>query len=109
MALLAGQSQRGTVEIPHDFGLPSQGMERNHALYIADKMTAENYWREAKRAGDVDEKEFDEKAEIAREKEGQASAERARESLEEATRKALTTPDDEDEEEQEVEDEEDAA
>ncbi len=64
MALLGGHQQRGTVEIPHDFGLPNSGVERNQENYAADHMFAGNYWREAIRAGDVDERSFDIDVEI---------------------------------------------
>lgn len=70
MAILGGQAERGTVSIPHDFGLPNSGMERNHSLFLAREMTAKNYWGEAQRAGDVDEKKFDLAAEIQLEQEG---------------------------------------
>lgn len=101
MALLGGLTKRGTVAIPHDFGLPSQGIERNQTLYLAGKMTAENFWPEKVRHGDVDEKRFNQKLEEARDKEEQVSAERARERLEKGMKDALTTPDNDDEPEPE--------
>lgn len=78
--LLGGLQKRGMVSIPHDFGLPSAGMDRNHQLFLGDKMSPRNYWGESKRAGDVDEKTFDMEAEInwaeGREKEKADAAER---------------------------------
>ncbi len=65
MALLGGLPKRGAVSIPHDFGLPNTGMERLHALFVADKMSPKNYWAEAKRAGDVDQQTFDVASELA--------------------------------------------
>lgn len=59
MALLGGLPKRGTATIPHDFGLPSSGVERNHQLYLGGMMSPKNYWNEARRAGDVDERGFD--------------------------------------------------
>lgn len=70
MALLGGLGARGTVEIPHDFGLPNAGIQRNHELFMVGKMTAKNHWTEKVRAGDVHETEFDLEAEIEMEKAG---------------------------------------
>jgi hypothetical protein len=76
VALLGGLKKRGLVGIPHDFGLPSAGMDRLHQLFITDHMSPGGYWPEAKRAGDVDEQSFDLKAELAwwEEKKKQAAA-----------------------------------
>lgn len=101
MALLGGLSKRGTVSIPHDFGLPASGIERNQALYLAGKLTAENFFPEKVRHGDLDEKRFKLDLELAREKEDSASAERARERLEKDMSGALKTPDNDDEPEAE--------
>lgn len=101
MALLDGQPQRGTVSIPHDFGLPSQGIERNQALYLAGKMDARNFWPEKVRHGDVDEKSFQIELEVARDNEEKASAERARKRLEDDMGDALRTPDDDEADEAE--------
>lgn len=68
VALLGGHTARGVVSIPHDFGLPNTGMERNFQLFMAGKMAGVNYWPEAKRSGDVDERNFDLKAELELEK-----------------------------------------
>lgn len=65
MALLGGLPKRGLVSIPHDFGLPNTGMERNLQLFLGDKMSELNYFNEAKRAGDVDETTFDFSHEMA--------------------------------------------
>lgn len=77
MALLGGQKTRGVVSIPHDFGLPSSGMDRNHRLFSLELMTAKNYWGEALRAGDVDEAKFDLDAEIELERERRSLAEKS--------------------------------
>lgn len=71
MVLLGGLPSKGTVEIPHDFGLPNAGIQRNHELFMVGKMTAKNHWQEKVRAGDVHETEFDLEAEIELEKAGQ--------------------------------------
>ncbi len=64
MAILGGHQQLGTVSIPHDFGLPNTGMERNHSLFLGGNMHPKNYWREAQRNADVHETEFDLEAEL---------------------------------------------
>lgn len=64
MALLGGLPKRGVVSIPHDFGLPNTGMERNQHNFLGGFMSPVNYWNEAKRAGDVDERTFDFQAEV---------------------------------------------
>lgn len=71
MALLGGLSARGTVSIPHDFGLPNAGIQRNHELFMVGKMTAKNHWQEKIRGGDVHETDFDLQAELDLEEAGQ--------------------------------------
>jgi len=73
MALLGGLIRDGepggTVSIPHDFGLPSKAMDRLERLFMAGKVSASNYWAEALRQGEIDERHFDVESEIAREQE----------------------------------------
>lgn len=64
-SILAGYRESGSVSIPHDFGVPSKGMEELARVYTAGGMTAEAFWIEAKLAGWVSDG-FDVEAEVRR-------------------------------------------
>lgn len=66
MALIGGLPSRGSATIPHDFGLPSAGLEDLVKLYIERRVTAANFWREMKNAGRVGD-DFDIALELAAE------------------------------------------
>ena len=59
MSLLGGIPARGSASIPHDFALPSSNMDLLKDLFKEDKVHPKNFWREAMRAGIVDEQTFD--------------------------------------------------
>jgi hypothetical protein len=63
MALIGGLPSRGSATIPHDFGLPSAGIDDLVKLFEVDKVTPQNFWREMKNAGRVGD-DFDIEAEI---------------------------------------------
>lgn len=67
-AILGGHSKRGRATISHDFGLPSDDIDRLTELFKLNKVRAANYWPEAKRHNMTGE-DFDQEIEIDAEKE----------------------------------------
>jgi len=105
MALLAGHSERGTVDIPHDFGAATlQDDSWMDQMMMADRFPPRQYFEEKVRRGKLDEK-FDIDAAVDYLEKDKASAERSRERLERDMAGALKTPDNDDEEEDQEDDE----
>ena len=64
-ALLGGHPKRGTVSIPHDFGLPNAFTEMNNALFAQRLLSPDNFFPIGLNVGQFDEETFSLEKELA--------------------------------------------